>query len=106
MKAGAQEFKLSLKCDEQLRESRQHRGWQLNVSFSDVRIGSCHLFLPEPERNAWSDELLPIPAELAGDLRPKNGFYDRELNAVFTHAAGDSEDNGTIWVFRCGRSEQ
>jgi len=28
-----------------LRALRKHRGLQLNVSFSDARIGSCHLFL-------------------------------------------------------------
>jgi hypothetical protein len=29
-----------------------------------------------------------------------NAFYDPELNAHFFHVAGDSDDNGTIWVFR------
>ena len=30
----------------------------------------------------------------------KNGFYDAELNAVFLHSAGDSRDDGVIWVYK------
>jgi hypothetical protein len=30
----------------------------------------------------------------------KNGFHDPELNAVFLHSAGDSEDNGVFWAYR------
>ena len=29
-----------------------------------------------------------------------NGFYSPELNAHFFHIAGDSRDDGTIWVYR------
>lgn len=36
----------------------------------------------------------------------KNGFYDPELNAVFLHSAGDSRDDGTIWVYRHRRAGQ
>src|SRR5262245_56878194 len=67
------------------------------------RIG---VYVYDPQRNAWANEPLPVAPELAADRRPKNGFYDRQLNAVFLHPAGDSEDNGTIWVFRCGPSEE
>ena len=28
------------------------------------------------------------------------GFYDPELNAYFCHFAGDSSDNGAMWVYR------
>jgi hypothetical protein len=76
----------------------------MHTAFDDrpERIG---VFLYDPECNAWANEPLPVAPELAADRRPKNGFYDRELNAVFLHTAGDSEDNGAIWVFRCGQSE-
>lgn len=29
-----------------------------------------------------------------------NTFFDRELNAYFCHVAGDSNDNGVMWVYR------
>ena len=52
-----------------------------------------------PKTNKWADPL-PFPAD-----GPKFGFaantcYDRELNAYFCHVAGDSNDNGVVWVFR------
>jgi hypothetical protein len=30
----------------------------------------------------------------------KNGFLDPELNVVFVHTSGDSQDEGAIWVYR------
>ena len=29
-----------------------------------------------------------------------NTFIDRELNAYFCHVAGDSNDDGVMWVYR------
>jgi len=60
------------------------------------RIG---VYVYDPEANAWGDPL-EVPEKLRSDRGAKNGFYDRELNAIFLHAAGDSADNGTIWVYR------
>ena len=44
-------------------------------------------------------EPLPLPEKLR-NTQVKNGFYDPELNAVFLHSAGDSQDDGVIWVYR------
>jgi hypothetical protein len=53
-----------------------------------------------PETNAWADPL-PLPAEVVKNIRNGNyGFYDSELNAYFCHFAGDSADDGTMWVYR------
>jgi len=57
------------------------------------------IFVYDPKTNSWADPL-PFPAD-----GPKFGFaantcYDRELDAYFCHVAGDSSDNGVIWVYR------
>jgi hypothetical protein len=57
------------------------------------------VFEYDPGENAWRDAG-PIPDALAFNDRMKNGFYDPELNAVFIYTAGDSEDNGVMWVYR------
>ena len=75
---------------------------------------SCHDDAPErlgvyvydPNTNAWAEEALPVPDQLGRNRQAKNGFYDPELNAVFVHSAGDSEDDGTIWVYRYRRAGQ
>lgn len=58
------------------------------------------VYVYDPKTNAWADEPLAVPDELGRNRQAKNGFYDPELNAVFLHSAGDSDDNGTIWVYR------
>jgi mannose-6-phosphate isomerase-like protein (cupin superfamily) len=35
-----------------------------------------------------------------------NGFYDPQLNVHFFHAAGDSQADGTVWVYRYKSKEQ
>ncbi len=57
------------------------------------------IFVYDPKTNSWADPL-PFPAD-----GPKFGFaantcYDRELNAYLCHVAGDSNDNGVVWVYR------
>ena len=55
------------------------------------------VFIYDPATNAWSDG--PVsPVKATGQC--KNGFYDPELNAHVIHGAGDSDDNGTVWVYR------
>jgi hypothetical protein len=34
-----------------------------------------------------------------------NAFYDPALNAHFFHVAGDSDENGTVWVYRHKRAQ-
>jgi hypothetical protein len=54
----------------------------------------------DPKTNTWG-EPLPIPAEVVKSIRNGNyGCYDPELNVYFCHFAGDSRDDGTMWVYR------
>jgi hypothetical protein len=54
----------------------------------------------DPETNTWADPL-PLPAEVVKGIRNGNfGFHDPELNAYFCYFAGDSTDDGVMWVFR------
>jgi hypothetical protein len=58
------------------------------------------IYVYDPKTNAWADEALAVPDRLGKNNKLKNGFYDPTLNAVFIHTAGDSEDDGVIWVYR------
>ncbi len=54
----------------------------------------------DPEANAWADPL-PLPSEVVKGIRNGNfGFYDPELQAYFCYFAGDSTDDGSMWVYR------
>jgi hypothetical protein len=55
-----------------------------------------------PATNAWATADATIP-EKWGECA--KAFYDPELNARFFHVAGDSDDNGTLWVFRLKEGE-
>ena len=57
------------------------------------------VFVYDPEANTWQTEPGGLPEGLRNH-QVKNGFFDPELNAVFLHSAGDSRDDGTIWVYR------
>lgn len=63
---------------------------------TEERLG---VYVYDPERNTWSSDLRPLPEGLR-NRQVKNGFYDPALNAVFLHSAGDSRDDGVIWVYR------
>ncbi len=69
-------------------------------SHHDDKPEKLGIFVYDPQANAWADEPLTIPGKLGGDRNPKNGFYDPGLNAIFLHSAGDSRDDGVIWVYR------
>ena len=60
------------------------------------------VFVYDPNTNSWAD---PLPFPTDGPTFPyaANTFFDRELNACFRHVAGDSSDNGVIWVYRYRR---
>ena len=73
-------------------------------SFFDSDKDNVGVSLYDPNTNSWTAEALAIPTKLSGSHKPKNGFYDPELNAVFLHTAGDSQDDGVIWVYRYKRS--
>jgi hypothetical protein len=58
------------------------------------------VYVYDPAANTWTSKSRPIPKEIVPRLN-LNAFYDPELNVHVYHAAGDSEDNGVIWVYRC-----
>ena len=60
------------------------------------------VYVYDPEANAWAAEGAPLPEKLSRRTA-KNGYHDPERNAVFLHSAGDSADDGTIWVYRYRR---
>ena len=69
-------------------------------SFHDDVPERLGIYVYDPEANSWADETRPVPEKLGRNRQAKNGFYDPELNAVFIHSAGDSRDDGAMWVYR------
>jgi hypothetical protein len=67
----------------------------------DKPDGYRGIFVYDPSTNAWSD--LSLPKEIRDHC---NSFYSPDLNAHFIHTAGDSADNGTMWVYRYKRVEE
>lgn len=60
----------------------------------------------DPQTNTWADPH-PLPAEVVKAIRNGNfGFYDPVLNVYFCYFAGDSADDGTMWVYRYKRRPQ
>jgi hypothetical protein len=57
------------------------------------------IFVYDPKANSWADPL-PFPANGPKFQYAANTFFDRELNAYFCHVAGDSRDDGVMWVYR------
>jgi hypothetical protein len=58
------------------------------------------VFVWNPETGAWADESLPLPEKLKASRGCGHGFYSAEANAHFFYTAGDSDDRGTMWVYR------
>ncbi len=73
----------------------------LNVYRDSPRKRGIYVY--NPAANTWSSKPRPIPKEIVPRLN-LNAFYDPELNVHVYHAAGDSEDNGVIWVYRYGQA--
>lgn len=57
------------------------------------------IFVYDPNTNSWAVPM-PFPADGPKFQYAANTFFDRELNAYFCHVAGDSSDNGVMWVYR------
>jgi hypothetical protein len=55
------------------------------------------VFVYDPNANAWGEAPLPVPG---GFCKCPSSFYDPVLNAHFIHCAGDSADDGVMWVYR------
>jgi len=64
------------------------------------------VFVFDPSTGAWDEKSLPFPAKGPSLSLSWNGFYSPGLNAHFFHVAGDSRDDGTIWVYRYKRAEK
>jgi hypothetical protein len=61
------------------------------------------VYVYDPQTNTWADPL-PFPAKVVKGIKNGNfGFYDPELNAYFCYFAGDSADDGSMWVYRYKR---
>ena len=75
-------------------------------SFHDDKPERLGVYVYDPAANAWADEPLPVPEKLGRNRQSKNGCYDPQLNVVFLHSAGDSQDDGTIWVYRYRRAKR
>jgi hypothetical protein len=58
------------------------------------------VFVYDPATGAWADEVLPLPEKFAASRGCGHGFYSPEVNAHFFYRAGDSQDDGTMWVYR------
>jgi hypothetical protein len=80
-----------------------HR-WQLVPTDGDVQPGpgGRGVYIYDPTANSWTESPLAMPKEIG---RCPSGFYDPDLNAHFLHVAGDSEDNGVMWVYRYKRGQ-
>ena len=59
--------------------------------------GERGIFVYDPAVNAWSETAHGFPEKWG---QCTNAFYDPVLNVHFFHVAGDSADNGVIWVYR------
>lgn len=57
------------------------------------------IYVYDPKANSWADPI-PFPSKGPQFRFAANTFYDRELNAYFCHVAGDSSDDGVMWVYR------
>ena len=64
--------------------------------------GEGGIFIYDPTANAWSEAAQRFPDKWG---QCTNAFYDSVLNAHFFHVAGDSDDNGTVWVYRYKRAQ-
>ena len=60
------------------------------------------VFVYDPSTNSWADPI-PFPADVPEFRFAANTCFDPELNAYFCHVAGDSSDNGVMWVYRYKR---
>lgn len=57
------------------------------------------IYVYNPNTNSWADRVT-FPSNGPTFNFAANSFFDRELNVYFCHVAGDSNDNGEMWVYR------
>lgn len=60
------------------------------------RDGTIYVY--RPDEDTWSS--VGMPEDVVGSSRTHHAFFDAELNAYFVYVAGDSADNGRMFVYR------
>jgi hypothetical protein len=75
-----------------------HR-WQMAPTDGDIQPGqeSRGVYIYNPMSNSWTEKPIAMPKAIG---QCPSGFYNPDLNAHFLHVAGDSDDNGVMWVYR------
>jgi hypothetical protein len=63
---------------------------------------SAGVYVYDPKANAWL-ESLRFPSDGPRFSFAANTCFDSQLNAYFCHVAGDSRDDGVVWVYRYKR---
>ncbi len=76
-------------------------GMVIGMSFAGTKEGKPRgACVYDPDKNEWSDPVAAMPAPRG----PTSCFYHPELNVHYLYTAGDSNDNGTMLVYRYKRS--
>ncbi|MBL8025106.1 MAG: T9SS type A sorting domain-containing protein [Fibrobacteres bacterium] len=58
------------------------------------------IYVFDPSSNQWVD-VIPFPASFKSVMRYTNcAFYDPVLGVFFIYSAGDSQDDGLMWVYK------
>jgi hypothetical protein len=55
------------------------------------------IFVYDPEKNAWTEADAKFPEKWG---QCTSAFFDPGLGVYFFFVAGDSDDNGTMWIYR------
>ena len=73
-----------------------------DVMVLNAYMGRRGVFLYSPAEGRWlSDKPRALPDGFTAQYRDQaNAFYDPEFNAHYYFVAGDSQDNGIMWVYR------
>jgi hypothetical protein len=68
-----------------------------NVGLKETGKKGRGIYVYNPAANTWGEAPLAVPKEFC---KCPSSFYDPELNAHFTHCAGDSAADGVMLVYR------
>src|SRR5262249_15426688 len=78
------------------------------VNMPPYRTGSgtpaAGIYVYDPAANTWNRNPAPFPKGFGPPRYVVNGFYDPELNVHYYHLSNDSEDDGSMWVYRYRRA--
>ena len=62
--------------------------------------GDATIYVYRPDEDSWSSRAMPEDVVHAVGYPQQHAFHDPELNAYFLYVAGDSADNGRMFVYR------